>query len=104
MSNTKHPCGCVSNDTHWTGRCEKHQAESDADLSRMAISSLHWLMQHYDKWPNEDNLRHVIQRIKEVGTPAIAKDPRCAQWIAGRRSTLLEYSKRTRAAGSGALA
>lgn len=65
----------------------------------MAIESLRWLMQHYDKWPNEDNLRHVIQRIKEVGG-AVSKDSQCAAWIGSRRATILSYARKSALAGS----
>lgn len=92
MPNTIDTCGCVSNDSHWIKLCAAHQTERAAALERAALSSLRYLMRHYDRFPTEDNLRHVITRIKEVGS-AVSGDHECTVWIKGRRDLILKAAK-----------
>lgn len=73
MSKHKEPCGCVSNDTHWLTLCPTHEAERAGREHEVKLDSLQWLMNHYDRFPNEDNLRHVVLRLKQVGRDAYSR-------------------------------
>lgn len=94
MAKNKEPCGCVSDEKQWVSRCPAHEAEAAADRARMALESLRWLMRHYDRFPNEDNLRHVIVRIKEVGSAAIACSPECFAWVGKNRAAILSHARK----------
>lgn len=89
MANILETCGCVSNDTHWIKLCAVHLEERAASKQRSDIDSLRWLMAHYDRFPNEDNLYHVVKRIREVGS-AIALDPTCTAWVRGHAALVIK--------------
>lgn len=96
MSTSKEPCGCVSNETHWISLCEIHKAEHAGREHEMPLDSLRWLMSWYDRFPTEDNLRHVIIRIKAVGAGANAR-PDIVQWIRIHSVTIVAYARRKQA-------
>lgn len=77
---SKEPCGCRSNDTHWIELCSAHTAERAGREHERKLDSLQWLIDHHDRFPNEDNLRHVVKRLAEVGS-AVSARPVLVGWI-----------------------
>lgn len=73
MPKYKEPCGCISDDTQWLTLCPEHFKLRENRLREMPLDSLEWLMRHHDRFPNEDNLRHVIIRLKQVGRDAYSR-------------------------------
>src|SRR4051812_11713494 len=73
MSKSKEPCGCVSDGTRWLTLCPVHEAERKGREHEVKLDSLQWLIKHYERFPNEDNLRHVIIRLKQVGRDAYSR-------------------------------
>lgn len=92
---TKHKCGCRSTDepSRWVELCAEHEAERGARFAESQLDSMEWLIQHYAKFPNEDNLRHVIDRLRALGA-AVNKRPSLVQLIAAHRPAILAAAKK----------
>jgi len=80
MTTYKEPCGCVSDATRWIKLCPVHEAERVGREHEARLDSLQWLIDHYTRFPTEDNFRHVIERFKDVG-PAANSRPAIVKWI-----------------------
>jgi hypothetical protein len=93
---SKEPCGCESNDTHWTKLCPTHEAERKGREHELKLDSLQWLINHYEQFPNEDNLRHVVIRLKQVGRDAYSRSD-IVDWIKSRqvviKATIVRLAK-----------
>lgn len=88
MVKYKEPCGCVSDDAQWLTLCPEHFKLRENRLNEVKLDSLQWLMFHYDRFPNEDNLSHVVKRLAEVGASAKSR-PAIIQWIL-KNATLIK--------------
>lgn len=90
MVTYKEPCGCryTTEPSRWVQLCDEHEKERGARFEESCLDSLGWLIEHYEKFPNEDNLRHVITRIKTVGK-LIARRPQIVAWIKANSATIL---------------
>lgn len=93
MSTTKENCGCEHNETHWTKLCPEHEAERKGREHEVKLDSLQWLITHYDRFPNEDNLRHVIARIKDVGSAANSRR-NLVDWIKAHSADILACARK----------
>jgi hypothetical protein len=80
VSKYKEPCGCESNDTHWTKLCPQHEEERKGREHEMKLDSLQWLITHYQRFPQEENLHHVVRRLAEVGREAYGR-PAIVQFL-----------------------
>lgn len=87
------PCDCVSNASSWTKLCVKHNAELAANREAGDLQSLVRLIWYYEKFTNDDNLRHVVTRIRQLSA-VIAKNPEIVTWVTTNRSKILDWSKR----------
>lgn len=76
----KEPCGCVSNETSWVSLCPTHLAEREAREQELPLDSLQWLINHYERFPQQENLRHVVIRLAQVGKQAYTR-PAILQWV-----------------------
>lgn len=83
MPKSKEPCGCISDENRWLELCPTHEAERKGREHEMKLDSLQWLMNHYDRFPNEDNLHHVVLRLKQVGRDAYSRS-NLVDWIKSR--------------------
>lgn len=96
MAKYKEPCGCESDDTQWTKLCPEHFKLRENRLWDVKLDSLEWLMRHYDRFPNEDNLHHVIVRLAQVGTQTAAARPSVVGWIRANAVALKQAAQRAR--------
>ena len=92
--NSKEPCGCVSDGARWIALCPTHESERTGREHEVALDSLQWLMKHYDKFPNEDNLRHAVKRLREVGQQGLRLRQLHVQWIASHREQILAQTRK----------
>lgn len=77
---SKEPCGCESDDTSWVKLCAAHETERSLRIGEAALDSLQWLINHYERFPQEENLRHAVFRLAQVGKAAYGR-PSIVLWV-----------------------
>lgn len=92
---TTETCGCVSNALRWIELCATHEAERAERWREASLDSLQWLINHYKRFPNEDNLRHVCERLAQVGTAAKSR-PTIVQWILSNATAIKQAAQRAK--------
>ena len=86
------PCGCESNETEWVKLCPEHFKLRENRLREVKLDSLEWLVFHYQRFPQPENLQHVIERLHQVGA-TVKTRPVLVQWILKNASLIKQASK-----------
>lgn len=95
MKLDKELCGCASDESRWVILCPTHKAERTAREHELYLDSLHWLMNYYDRRPNEDNLEQVIIRLREAGARVRLRAV-LVSWVNQHRTEILAYTTKRR--------
>lgn len=87
MTKIKNPCGCVADDSKWLELCKEHEALHNWRTQESNLGSLWDLIVYYERHPIDDNLKHVILRIKAHGG-IITKHEQIKKWIVEHASLI----------------